>query len=206
MGILTGALLVGIFGKFMNSRKKSSLKQEDIAKLHDAKKIAVIGCAGSGKTFLTLKLQEKLQLPVFHLDQYHWKPNWQRVDEEIFTKAHHDLCVQKLWIIEGIYFRHASERFEHADAIIFLDMPRYVCLWNVIKRSLFNSSKVIEGNPQGCQLNLLNWKFLEFLQWIWNFKSKHRQVILDTLRKIEGEKSVYIITSRTEMNDFLKLL
>lgn len=167
------------------------------------KKIAVIGSAGSGKTFLTFKLQEKLHLPVYHLDLYHWKANWQRVDEEVFTKIHHDLCMQDAWIIEGIYFRHAYERFEHADVIIFLDMPRSSCLWNVIKRSIASQGKVIKSNPEGCEQNVFSWKFVELLQWIWNFNNKHRSAIIETLHEFNKTKQIYIFKSFAEVNDFI---
>lgn len=165
-----------------------------------SQKIAIIGCAGSGKTYLTFKLAEKLHLPIYHLDQYAWKPNWERVDFEELKKIHHELCKKDAWIMEGIYFKLLYERVQAADVVIFLDIPRSVCLWNVIKRSLLNSGKVIEGNLQGCAQNIFSFKFLEFLQWIWSFDRKHRPDILDILQDFKQSKQIYVIKSRQEMN------
>jgi len=167
-------------------------------------KIAVIGCAGSGKTYLSVRLQEKLNLPLYHLDQYHWLPGWQRVDDQIFTKIHHDLCLQDRWIIEGIYFRHLDERVKYADMIIFLDISRYQCIWNVCKRAVFNLGKVIPGNPEGCYQDVLSYRFLEFLSWIWNFDTKHRKTIVDTFDRYKDCKNIVILHSQDEMNQFLK--
>ena len=50
------------------------------------KKIAIIGCAGSGKTTLAFLLQ-KLNLPIYHLDQYYWKPNWERSGARRISRA-----------------------------------------------------------------------------------------------------------------------
>jgi adenylate kinase family enzyme len=175
-------------------------------KLRNTQKIAIIGCAGSGKTYLTCKLAEKLHLPVYHLDQYHWKENWQRVDEQVFTDTHRALCEQDRWIIEGIYFRHLPERIEHCDAVIFLDMPRSVCLWHVIKRSIFNHGQVMQGNPHGCEQNIFSLKFVEFLSWIWNFNKKHRATILQTLQACQDRKQVYVISSIAQMNNFIERL
>ena len=206
MGILTGALLAGLIAKFMGSRKKSSIKPEEIAKLHQVKKIAVIGCSGSGKTYLTFKLHEKLGLPIIHLDQYAWKPNWKKVDFDELQKIHHDLCAQDVWIMEGIYFKLLRERVEHADAVIFLDISRYQCLWQVIKQAIVNYGKKIPGNPEGCKQRIFSYKFSEFLLWIWNFNKKHRPAVLDLLNEFKDTKQIFVIRSKAEMDDFLKLL
>ena len=41
-------------------------------------RIIIIGCGGAGKSTLARKLGEVLDLPVVHLDQLFWKPNWHR--------------------------------------------------------------------------------------------------------------------------------
>lgn len=43
-------------------------------------KIAIIGNAGSGKSTLSAKLRALLAIPLYHLDQYFWKPGWQEPD------------------------------------------------------------------------------------------------------------------------------
>jgi adenylate kinase family enzyme len=63
--------------------------------MNGLKKIAIIGCAGSGKTTLAFQLHNKLHLPLHHLDQYYWKPNWQRLTLEEFNVIHEALCEQK---------------------------------------------------------------------------------------------------------------
>lgn len=52
------------------------------------KKIAIVGNAGSGKTTTALYLHNKLNIPLYHLDQYYWKPGWQRSDHEEFYAVH----------------------------------------------------------------------------------------------------------------------
>jgi len=203
MGILTGALIAGLCGKFLGKRKKKNSEFQDICNLDDVKKVAVIGCAGSGKTHTAMILQEKLNLPVYHLDQYAWKPGWEKVDIDELRKHHQKLLKKDSWIIEGIYFKLLNERVKASDAIILLDVPRSVCLWNVVKRSVLNSGKVIEGNPEGCTLKIFSFKFVEVLRWIWNFKSKHRPRIIETLNRFKDTKKIYIFTSQQEVNDFL---
>lgn len=207
MGILTGMLLAGIVSKWMSWRnKKSAISQQDIDALKNAHKIAVIGCPGSGKTYLTFALQKKLQLPVYHLDQYAWLPGWQRIDFQELQQVHHQLCQQDSWIMEGIYFKLLSERIACADAIIFLDMPRAVCIKNILKRSISGFGKVLPGDPQGCHQNMFNYKFIDFLSYVWNFNRKHRKHVLDLLECNKDRKQIFVINSRHQLNVFITML
>ncbi len=203
--ILIILVTVGIILSFLCIQNKLVIFH-NLEKLHDAKKIVVIGCSGSGKTYLTFKLQEKLHLPVYHLDQYAWKPNWEKIDFEDFKKIHHDLCKKNTWIIEGTYLKLLRERVENADVVVFLDMPGYVCVSSVIKRAIFNAGEVIPGNPENCKQNMLSFKFIAFLQWIWNFNNKHRPAIMETLNEFKEIKQVYILKSFAEVNDFIDRL
>lgn len=164
------------------------------------KKIAIIGCAGSGKTTLALLLQKKLNLPLHHLDQYYWKPGWQRSDFEEFSSIHTKLCSQESWIMEGSYYRLFSERACYAQVIIFLDVPRYKCLWYVFKRSVLNWGKIAFGSPQGCKQELFTFKFLEFIYWVWTFNKRYRKSILSELNHLSREKQIYILESLKEKN------
>ena len=162
------------------------------------KKIAIIGCAGSGKTTLAFHLKEKFNLPLYHLDQYHWKPGWERTEEETFSKIHTELCTQPEWIIEGLYYRHFYERACHADVIIFLDVPRYNCVWNVLKRTAFNTGKIIPGSPRDCKQQFFSFKFLEFLYWIWTFNKRYKAAVVRELTEVHHEKQIYILKSLKE--------
>lgn len=169
-------------------------------------KIAIFGNAGSGKTTLAFQLKDALNLPLYHLDQYYWLPNWERGSFEKFQEVHHELCKKEAWILEGSYHKLLPERIEHADIVIFLDMPRYLCLWRVFKRSIVHWRKVIPGNPAQCKQFLFTFKFLEFIQWVWHFNKRSRPVIYGLLDELKGKKHIYILRSQQEVDHFLKKL
>ncbi len=170
------------------------------------KKIAIIGCAGSGKTTIAFALQQKFNLPLYHLDDYYWLSNWQRVGIEKFTEIHTELCAQDAWIMEGVYLKLLPERLKQTDVLIFLDMPRYKCFWNVFKRSILGYGTVIPGSPSGCKQHIFTRKFLEFLIWIWNFNKKYRKIILDNIEQAQGKKQIYILKSIKEIDQFVKMI
>lgn len=168
------------------------------------KKIAIVGNSGSGKTTLAFQLHKKCNLPLYHIDQYYWGAGWQRPDPEEFKNRYGELCKKDAWIIEGAYIRGFRQRAELADIVIFLDMPRYKCLWRVVRRSIVNWGDVIPGDPHGCKQRLFSFKFLEFLKWIWDFNKKHRKTILAALDEVRGKKPVYVLKSSDEINQLFR--
>lgn len=163
------------------------------------KKIAIIGCPGSGKTTVAFKLAEKYNLPLYHLDTYQWLPGWQKVAREEFSQAYHALCDLPKWILEGSAMSLLAYRIEKANVIIFLDIPRSTCIWRVIKRSLLHWNQEILGSPKGCKQRFFSFAFLEFLKWIWHFNARYKATILNLLETANPTKKVYIVQSLDEL-------
>ena len=97
------------------------------------KKIVLIGSGGSGKSTLARQLGERLKIKVYHLDALFWKPNWVGVPKDEQTKVQNDLVKKESWIIDGNYGGTMDIRLNAADTIIFLDIPRTICLYRAFK-------------------------------------------------------------------------
>ncbi|MDG0808073.1 EutP/PduV family microcompartment system protein [Cohnella rhizosphaerae] len=82
-------------------------------------RILVIGSAGSGKSTLSQRLSEQLQLPVIHLDKYYWKPNWVPTPNEDWDKFVLGTTNRDQWIMDGNYTRTLDLRLKRADTVIF---------------------------------------------------------------------------------------
>ena len=91
----------------------------------------------------------------------------------------------------------------HANVIIFLDVPRYKCIWYVLKRAVIHWGKEIPGNPKDCKQRLFSIKFWHFLKWIWKFNQRYRRGILDTLDELKDTKKMYILKSIDEIDKMI---
>ncbi|MFZ3069797.1 MAG: hypothetical protein WA110_01565 [Anaerolineaceae bacterium] len=160
-------------------------------------RIIVIGCAGSGKSTLSVKLGQVLSLPVYHLDKIYWQRGWKSISEPEFDLKLAEILKLDRWIIDGNYARTLSPRFEACDAVIYLDFPRLVCLKNVFVRLLHYQGKTRPDLPEGCPEKI----DLEFVAWIWNFNKTHRHKYYNLFRS--SEKPVVILHSRRECDRFL---
>jgi adenylate kinase family enzyme len=164
-------------------------------------KIAIIGSPGSGKSTLALKLHKILHIPLIHIDQYFWKPGWQRPDREEFRKIHDQLCDAPEWIIEGMATRHFEYRLQKANVIIFLDVPLYICLYRIYKRAIFNFGKVFFSSAPGCAER---WPDHEFLTYVWNFNKKQKPEIMALLNKYQKDKKIFVINNKRELDVLIK--
>jgi len=158
-------------------------------------KIAIVGNAGSGKSTLALELHERLGLPLYHLDQYFWKPGWKEPDRTTFEIAHNALCDNDQWIIEGMAIRFAEYRFECANVIIFIDIPRYMSFYRVFRRAWKHLGTEQFAAAPGCPERGPSMRFLRF---IWQFKKKQRMQIQAFFMRYAEHKNLYMIKNEKD--------
>lgn len=167
------------------------------------KRICIIGACGSGKSTLALALKEKLQLPLFHIDQIFWQANWQEIGtEKLITTLQEIMTTNQQWIIDGNYGSSLDIRLQQADTVIFLDYPRFIYFPRVIKRYLQYHGKVRADMASGCIE-----KFdVAFLKFVWHFNKTSRPKILKALNNMPVDCQLVQLTSPKATAIFLKNL
>ena len=104
-------------------------------------KIHIIGCSGSGKTYLANALSKKYNISHFDLDDIQWDNNAKEYGKKRTLDERKALLQEILynndeWIVEGVYYAWVRQSFDEADKIYVLDMPGYLYKSRIIMRSI----------------------------------------------------------------------
>ena len=123
------------------------------------KKVAIIGCGGSGKSHVSRRLGRALDAPVTHLDEVYYDDEWNPLPPEKFEALQRDLVSQPSWVIDGNYNSTLQIRLEACDTAVFLDLPTWQCLWGIFSRQLRHGA----GQQAGGIYNRLTWNFVKYV-------------------------------------------
>ena len=162
------------------------------------RKILIIGNAGSGKSTLARLLAARLGIATVHLDQLYWRTGWQEAPRAEFLAGIDDSVARPAWIMDGNYTTTFERRMPAADTIIWLDMPRWLCLARILKRHLVNRGRVRADAAPGCP-EKIDWQFLRF---VWGYPKRSRPKTLSALSHYGPGRRVIVLRSRAEVRRF----
>jgi adenylate kinase family enzyme len=147
-----------------------------------ARRILVIGCSGAGKSTLAKVIAERHRLPLIHLDQCYWRPGWVEPPEAEWAQEVERLLAAPAWVMDGNFSGTMKRRAELADAIVYLDLPRWLCLLRVLRRVALGYGRTRADVAPGCP-ERFEWAFLK---WVWNYPKRSRLRTLELLRTFPG--------------------
>jgi len=162
------------------------------------RRVVVVGSGGSGKSTFSTELGRITGLPVIHLDREYWQAGWKETPKDEWNARVAELLAGECWIMDGNFGGTRAMRMQAADTIIFLDLPRRVCLYRILKRTLKYYGKSRPDMTEGCNERL----DLEFIGWVWNYKHRSRKRLLAELESV-GDKRVIILKNQRQVGEFL---
>lgn len=157
------------------------------------KKVLIIGCPGSGKSYFSRELAEVTGLPLYHIDKIRWRPDWTLMPREEFLPILKDIMERDEWIIDGNYLSSMEFRLSYADTVFCFDMPTDECLANIEARK----GKARSDMPDG----MTDRDDPEFIEFIKNYNRDTKPRVDELLRNFKGK--IYIIKSRDDKKYFL---
>lgn len=113
-------------------------------------RVMVVGGPGSGKSTMAIALGEITGLPVFHMDQIHYRSGWaERALDDKISMAN-AVEARNRWIFEGGLSSTYVNRSARADTVIWLDLPLSVRLARIMKRRIRFNATTRPDLPDNC--------------------------------------------------------
>jgi adenylate kinase family enzyme len=162
------------------------------------RKVIVIGSGGSGKSVFSRRLGDRLGIKVVHLDKEHWRPGWVEPSKEEWRRRVEQLVVGESWVLDGNYSGTLDVRLAACDTVIFLDLPRSLCLRRVLKRLVMYRRGGRPDVTEGCRERF----DLKFMRWVWNYPLNTRPKIVELLERSAASKRVVRLRSSAEVEGF----
>ncbi|HKP19072.1 MAG TPA: isopentenyl transferase family protein [Gaiellaceae bacterium] len=164
------------------------------------RRVVVLGPGGAGKSDFSRALARRTGLPVVHLDRLFWRPGWKPAPRD---EAVGDLAAAiraDRWILDGNFLDAGDARFERADTVVFLDLPRATCLWRVLRRLVRDRRRDRVDLPDGCREGFDP----ALLRWIWRYPREDRPRVLGVLGELDGRVAVHRLCSSAEVRRYLE--
>lgn len=159
-------------------------------------RIYVTGICGAGKTTLARAISRKCGFPHHELDALFHGPNWAKRPQ--FEEDVRSFIDDPQWVCEGEYHRFLGDLlWEHADTVVWLDMPRRTVMWRVVRRSLTRvilRRKMWNGNRE-------TWCALLFdpkhpVHWAWSQYEVRRRHVAALATRHPRVRVVRLISAR----------
>lgn len=152
----------------------------------------MIGCGGSGKTYLANQVAAMLDLPLTHLDGVYYDAEWNQLPQEDFADRQRELVARPRWLIEGNYASTLPIRLAAADTVIFLDLPAIACLLGIVQR------RWRWRGGQHTDDGVFDRITVSFVRYIWCYRRTMRPKVRRLIAEHGGHARLVILASRRQ--------
>lgn len=161
------------------------------------KRVLVLGCPGSGKTYFSKRLAQKTNLPLVHIDNIYWNKDKVSCSREELINRLKPILAQEEWILDGNYHQTLELRLERCTDVFFLNLPREVCVRGMKERIGVVRDDIpwVESEEDAEEL----------IEWTKDYEEKTRPIELELLKKYP-KINVVEFSSQSEMDEYLKNL
>lgn len=162
------------------------------------KKVAIVGCGGSGKSHVARALGDVLDAPVTHLDAAFYDDEWNELSMEKFAAVQRDLVAKEKWVIDGNYNSTLQIRLQACDTVVLMDVSTLAALWGVFSRQLRHGA----GHKGNGVHNRIHWGVIKYVA---TYRRKMRPRVMAKIDQFAtGHADVVLLTSRRQTRRWLR--
>lgn len=166
------------------------------------RRVMIIGGPGSGKSTLALEVAAILGLSVTHLDRMHWNAGWTFRDLDAVRPELLALYDRDSWVIEGNYSDTWEIRRARSDMLIMLDVPTWLRMWRVLRRSLRHYGQARPELAEGCPEQIS----FDFYRFVLGYARQRRKKALALLASAPAHVDTLQLRGLADSQGFLSRL
>ena len=168
-------------------------------------KVLVVGPVASGKSTISKKLQEELEIPLYELDHivHNDETGTKRTEEEQRKMINDIIRKDKEWIIEGVPRSHLDVLSSNATMILYLDFPK-----KLLKKRLFLRHLKIKLGITKVKYKANKELYQRMLNYIKNDK---REVLMECMKRyptkliiVKSDKEIKTLITAIKEGEILK--
>jgi adenylate kinase family enzyme len=140
------------------------------------RRVAIVGGSGNGKSTLAASLAEKIDATSIELDELFHGENWAPTPTPEFRRRVAEALDTDRWVVAGNYSVVMDLVHGGADTIIWLDLPRWLVTWSVIRRSLrrvIQREELRNGNRERWRNLVSRDPEVNIIVWAWTHHAAH---------------------------------
>ena len=166
-------------------------------------RISIRGTSGSGKSTVGRAAAERLGIPFVELDAIRHGPNWTELPDDEFVARVREVVAGEAWVVDGNYGEVRQLTAARATHIVWLDLPRWLVMVQVVRRSFARAAfrqELWNGNRETFRF----WLQPDHpIRWAWSTHGRRRR---EYEAAAEGDGRWVRLRSRREVRRWLDSL
>jgi hypothetical protein len=162
---------------------------------------------GSGKTFVSSEIAQRLSIKHVELDSLHWRKGWKETPLHQFRQLVDEATRGDSWVVDGNYRKVRDIVWRKAMVVVWLDLPFRTVFWRALWRTItriVTREELWNRNVEG--LNALigpDSMPLWVIKTYWTQKKEYPQLLA---KSDYSHLQVIRLTSRREVRNWLTSL